>query len=98
MSGSNQGYQYRDFYSFYNNFWTYNPKLKYKYSPAIWKLIANKEVTLGMTKEQVKLSLGKPDDVDYSEYKSGTQEQWVYGTDAYRSYYYFENGRLTGQN
>jgi len=33
MSGSNQSYEYRQFYSFHNNFWTYNPKAKYKFPP-----------------------------------------------------------------
>lgn len=98
VSGSNLGYKYRDFYSFYNSFWTYNPKLKYKYSPGIWKLIANKDVALGMTTQQVSLSLGEPDEVNYSEYKSGTHEQWIYGEGTNRDYYYFINGRMTGQN
>lgn len=98
MSGSNQGYQYRDTYSFYNTFWTYDPKLKYKYTSAIWKLIAKRDVAIGMTAQQVKLSLGEPDDINFSEYSSGSSEQWIYGTDTERSYYYFTNGRLTGQN
>lgn len=98
MSGSNLSYNYRQFYSFHNTFWTYNPKAKYKFSPQIWKLIANQEAKIGMTTQQVKLSLGEPDEVNYSEYRSGTQEQWMYGSDSHRSYYYFRNGRLTGQN
>jgi len=98
ISGSNLGYKYRDFYSFNNTFWTYNPKLKYKYSPAIWKLIAGRDVAIGMTAQQVKLSLGEPDKVNYSEYASGSHEQWIYGEDSSRSFYYFTNGRLTAQN
>ena len=98
MSGSNQSYQYRKFYSFYSSFWTFDPKLRYKYSSSIWNLIAKSDVRLGMTAQQVKMSLGEPDNVNYSTYKSGSHEQWVYGEDSSKTYYYFENGILTAQN
>jgi len=98
MSGSNESYKYRDDFSFNNWFLTYDPKLKYKYSPAMWKLIQKGYVRLGMTSQQVKLSIGDPDDVNTSMYSSGTHEQWIYGKDSDKTYYYFENGILTAQN
>lgn len=97
MSGSNQGYEYRKTYSFNNSFWTFNPKEKYKYPPAMWKFIEKGDVRLGMTRQQVILCIGEPDDINTSVYRSGSQEQWVYG-DTDRTYYYFQNGVLTAQN
>lgn len=51
---------------------------------------------LGMTTEQVKLSLGSPDDANRTVGAWGVHEQWVYEYgDTLRHYYYFENGILT---
>ena len=53
--------------------------------------IKNHQVKLGMTTEQVELSLGKPNRINRHVGKWGVNEQWVYGY----SYLYFENGILT---
>lgn len=97
LSGSNQSEKYRHSFSFNNMFLTYNPKLKYKYSPAIWKLIQNETVQIGMTARQVKLSIGEPRDINYSSSRSGSTEQWIYGENP-STYYYFKKGVLTGWN
>ena len=99
VSGSNLLTDYRNkgTYLFNEAFWTFNPKTKYKYTPAMWALIKNEKVALGMTKKQVKLSVGNPDDINYSTYKSGNREQWIFGT-KHRYYYYFTNGIFTSQN
>jgi len=48
-------------------------------------------VTIGMTKQQVLSSWGRPSDINRTVWSSGTREQWVYND----SYLYFENGKLT---
>ncbi len=51
-------------------------------------------VRIGMSTKTVieKTSWGKPQEINTTTTKNGTHEQWVYG---YRSYLYFENGKLT---
>ena len=56
----------------------------------IKEAVENKQVILGMTKEQVKLSWGDPNDVNRTISKNYEREQWVYG----RKYLYFINGIL----
>lgn len=53
--------------------------------------IQQQEVVLGMTAEQVKLSWGKPEDVNRTVGSWGVHEQWVYG----RKFVYLENGKVT---
>lgn len=61
---------------------------------SIQSLITHRQLQLGMTKEQVLLSMGRPTDVNRTVSASGTDEQWVYGT--YNgTYLYFEHGQLT---
>lgn len=50
-------------------------------------------VKIGMKKEQVLLSWGKPDNINKTITKYSKNEQWVY--DDGPSYLYFENGILT---
>jgi hypothetical protein len=52
---------------------------------------SKKEITLGMTKEQVIASWGSPKDKNRSVGSWGVHEQWVY----HSTYLYFENGILT---
>ena len=60
-------------------------------STSIVNLIHSKKVCIGMSKDYVLLSWGKPNNINKSIGRWGTHEQWVYG----RSYLYFENGILT---
>jgi len=62
-----------------------------KYGAATATKILNNEVWLGMTKEMVLDSRGKPSDINRSVGSWGVNEQWVYGD----QYLYFENGKLT---
>jgi hypothetical protein len=55
------------------------------------KLIRAGKVVLGMTKDVVILSWGKPDDIHRTISPGNVHEQWVYRG----SYLYFENGVLT---
>lgn len=54
--------------------------------------ICKGKIFVGMTREQVIASWGRPEEINESVGVWGTHEQWVY----YRHYLYFENGRLTG--
>ncbi len=52
-------------------------------------------IYLGMSDTQVVASLGRATKINQSVGRWGTHEQWVYGDVPYRSYLYFENGKLT---
>jgi len=52
------------------------------------KAVDEKEVMIGMTVEQVRLSVGKPNSVNTTISAGRQHEQWVYGWD----YVYLENG------
>ena len=60
----------------------------------IQKTIKEKKVSVGMTKEQVLLSWGKPKEVNSDSNKYGTSEQWVYSVWG-GNYLYFDNGTLS---
>ncbi len=56
----------------------------------------NKGIVIGMTKEDVIESIGRPYEINRDNYSGDVQEQWVYGVSiAYRKYLYFEDGILT---
>jgi hypothetical protein len=55
-------------------------------------VIANGQIHIGMTAEQVRAAWGRPERVNSSVYATGTHEQWVYGAG---QYVYFENGVMT---
>lgn len=74
-----------------DDFFEFNPKQKYKWSNDVWELIDKQKVKIGMTKEQIILSWGKPKEMNKDIYKSGTHEQWIYEG----QYLYLENGKLT---
>jgi hypothetical protein len=66
---------------------------------AVEDAIRGKRVRLGMTKEQVIRSWGKPDDINRSVYRSGVTEQWVYDRGDYeRQYVYFDDGVVSAIN
>jgi hypothetical protein len=56
----------------------------------ICQTIDQKQVSIGMTSEQVRLSWGKPDKINTTTTANIEHEQWVYG----REYLYVENGIL----
>ena len=63
--------------------------------PRIRNAINSENIILGMTQEQVIMSLGKPDDINRTVGEWGVHEQWIYGTIPYSRYLYFENYKLT---
>ncbi|RYY36799.1 MAG: hypothetical protein EOP46_05060 [Sphingobacteriaceae bacterium] len=91
VSGTNYNLQYLLQYMFENIFYTKDPKITYKFTPAMWAKIKNHEVEIGMTKDQVFLSRGRPTKVNNSTGGGGMADQWVYGDN---TYFYFRNGKL----
>lgn len=63
------------------------------------QLAAETGVAVGMTKQQVRHSLGKPDKINSSQYGLSSQrDQWVYyHVIKDTRYIYFENGVVTSQ-
>jgi len=57
----------------------------------IQELMRRRKVQIGMTKEQVTLSWGKPERINRTVGKWGESEQWVYGD----TYLYFEKDIMT---
>jgi len=69
-----------------------NPSLPENFKDAI----LNARVTIGMTENQVRASLGYPKYVSTTTTSYGEIEQWVYGDDVRSNkYLYFKNGVLT---
>ena len=62
-----------------------------KYGNKYGPLVEQNKIKIGMTKEMVEDSWGKPDDINRTVGSWGVHEQWVYGS----TYLYFENGKLT---
>jgi hypothetical protein len=58
----------------------------------IKQAVVARKVKIGMTDEQVRMSWGRPERINETFTRSGTHEQWIYGSN---QYLYFENGKLT---
>lgn len=67
------------------------------WSEEIKKKIVNGEVSIGMTKKQVRSSLGLPNDINKTVLEYGVHEQWIYKGFGHQevSYVYFDDGILT---
>ena len=60
------------------------------------KKILNKKVEVGMKDRQVRMSIGNPSFINTTSSRHGIGEQWVYlDQEGYKTYYQFENGKLT---
>lgn len=74
-------------------FYLSDPKSKYPNITAEnWALIQQGKICCGMTKEECKLALGNPDDVDAGKTPSQTMDLWKYGDGTYLM---FTDGLLT---
>ena len=62
-----------------------------EYKKEVEKIINEKLLVLGMTKEMVVKSRGEPEHINRTVTRWGIKEQWVYGS----LYLYFEDGVLT---
>jgi hypothetical protein len=68
-------------------------KMLAKWGQRVVKAIKEKKVLIGMTKEQVIISWGKPRDINRTGGAWGVHEQWIYGD--FGPYLYFENDKMT---
>lgn len=59
------------------------------------ELMLESKIKIGMNKEEVELSLGKPRDINRTVNAYSVSEQWIYGSLGSARYLYFENGILT---
>lgn len=74
-------------------FYLDDPKKKYpQISDEIWNLIKQSRIGLGMTKEECRLSLGNPDELDAGHNTSHTMDIWQYTNG---TYLIFSDGILT---
>mgnify|MGYP001209322481 CR=1 FL=1 len=60
-------------------FFPFDPKKKYRWSSSVWKLIEAGNISVGMTKDQVKMSWGYPSSRHVSSEGGKTIETWTYG-------------------
>lgn len=74
-----------------------NPFEANKWPQDVWDKIKKRQIAIGMNKEQVKMSIGKPQRINSTLQTNGAFEQWVYTTtDPFRSnYVYFTNEIVT---
>lgn len=69
-----------------------DPRLKYPHiTDEHWRMITNGQVTDGMTTEEVRLSLGRPKEVERGATNSQLREAWLYDNGMYLL---FEDGLL----
>lgn len=74
-------------------FFLKDPKTRYpQITPENWTLIQQGKIGLGMTKEECRLALGNPDDVDAGSNPAQTLDLWKYGDGTYLM---FTDGLLT---
>lgn len=89
----NFGHSGKESRSFANLFSLSDPRLRYPgVSDEMWEAITRSALKTGMTKEEAKLSLGNPNDVDAGRSYSETIDVWQY-TDG--TVLWFEDGLLT---
>lgn len=95
LSGTNESDYNISLPDFANVFSFKDPKLKYpNITRAKWKLIQNRDIEIGMSKTECRLSYGEPDDINSTLTGYGNREQWVYENQFGNTYLYFRNGRL----
>lgn len=77
----NSGNGYYESRSFADLFSLTDPRLRYTSVPdTTWRHIQNSDAVLGMTKEECRLALGNPDDVDAGRSHSQTLDIWQYAS------------------
>lgn len=77
MSDTNVPEDLRAIDRFQDTFSDTDPRTKYAWSPKVWTALENKQVFVGMTAQQVRMSWGAPKEVQKTAGESGA-EQWAY--------------------
>jgi hypothetical protein len=75
-----------------HRFFENDPRLKYKWPSKVWAAIEQQKVFVGMTREQARLSWGRPCDINKTTSGGKTREHWVFG---HRRFLYFIDGLLS---
>lgn len=79
-------------YKFSRIFSFNNPREKYKeIEDSTWTLITEGKLTNGMTQQEVRLSIGKPSEINRIPTYSGLREQWLYNNGTMIQ---FQDGRI----
>ncbi len=79
--------------NFASIFYFSDPKAKYpNITDENWTLIQHGKVGIGMTKEECKLSIGNPDELQSGHSRSQTMDIWQYNDGTFLM---FEDGLLT---
>lgn len=92
LSGTNVAEGLRKNNQFLDKFLLEDPRVTHNWSRAVWNTIERESVSIGMSKEQVRMSWGEPEDVNSTTTALGRTEQWVYPGS---KYLYFRDGKLT---
>jgi hypothetical protein len=71
---------------------SFDPRKKYKISTANWDKINKGIIWVGMSKNELILTIGKPNKINKTVNAAGKSEQWVYGSSG--QYYYLTNDKL----
>jgi len=96
MDGSKSGYIQLSKPTGPDRYFDENP-FKDDWDDEIINLIKSEKIRVGMTEYQVRLSWGRPWDINRTTTSYGSREQWVYDRPNYdNDYIYFENGICTG--
>jgi hypothetical protein len=95
VSGTNTNHDAN--YAFNNLFFTQDPKTLYHFTPAVWQAVKNMSTPKGMPEDAFELVMGKPNHIHSSQVGHTSHQQWVYGHD-FQRFYYFENGKYTGNH
>jgi hypothetical protein len=74
LSGVNVQKETRSLGRFEHHLFWEDPRLKNKWSPAVWRSIENSQILTGMTQEQVRLSWGEPDKIT----RTAAGEEWTF--------------------
>jgi hypothetical protein len=90
LSGTNTRKIMRNYSKFEDLFFERDPREIYKWPDRVWDAIASEQVFVGMTEDQVKLSWGKPQEINQKILSGKTVYQWVYT----KGYLFFENNIL----
>ena len=77
-----------------DHYFTYNP-IPENWSKDIISKVLDRKVQLGMTTQQVKVSIGNPYKINFTSSRHGNSEQWIYKDGKKKNVYFqFENHKL----
>jgi len=91
LSGTTTEYYLYDSYRFHDMFFLEDPRKKYTWDEEVFTAIEEGKVFPGMTKQQARISWGKPLKINTTTSGTKVFEQWIYPLDVY---IYFDDDKL----